>query len=149
MVSLEIMDQGWLFLYGIFCGSCLLLAYDMLRIWRRVVKHGVIWMAVEDVVYWCICACVIFAMLYRQNDGRIRGFVMMAIAFGMLLYNFLLSKYVLRGGVVILRGVIKVLFAVGRVIFAPEIFAFKKISKISKKQLKKMWKTIKMGLCKL
>ncbi len=149
MISLEITAQGWLFLYGIFCGSCLLLTYDMLRIWRRVVKHGVVWMAVEDVIYWCFCACVIFAMLYRQNDGRIRGFVMLAIALGMLLYHFCFSRHVLKGGVAVLRGVIKVLHAVCKVLFAPEIFVCKKISKMCKKQLKKVWKAIRMGLCKL
>lgn len=149
MISLEIMDQGWLFLYGILCGSGLLLVYDMLRIWRRVVGHGVVWMAAEDVIYWCFCACVIFALLYRQNDGRIRGFVMLAIAIGMLLYNFLLSKYILKGGVSVLRGIGKALNAVCKVLFAPEIFVCKKISKICKKQLKKVWKAIRMGLCKL
>ncbi|MCU6762920.1 spore cortex biosynthesis protein YabQ [uncultured Roseburia sp.] len=149
MVSLDILNQGHLFLAGLICGLCMLFVYDLLRIFRRVVSHGTVWIAVEDILYWCGCALMIFRMLYRQNDGLIRGFAMIAIFVGMLLYNWLLSRFIIKAGVKIFGGIVKALVFIVKTITAPIRFVLKKNGRFLKKRLKKIWKTIRMGLCKL
>ena len=149
MISPEIAGQCQLFLNGIFMGACIIFVYDLLRIWRRVIRHGTIWIGIEDMFFWCGCGIAVFAMLYRQNDGLIRGFVIAAILCGMLMYHVSVSKYIVKAGVCILRAFVKGLTAIGKPLFLPFAGICKKNSKNMKKRLKKIWKAIKIRLCKL
>lgn len=138
-----------LFLSGAALGFGILAAYDIVRIWRRVVKHGATWIAVEDLIFWCICGVVCFGMLFRQNSGIVRGFIILALICGMGVYYFLLSKAVVRVGTVLMRGIFYVLRSICRPVVVPLSLLGKKTGKILKKQLKKLWKKIKINLCKL
>ncbi len=70
-----------------FQGASILMLYDVIRIFRRIVPHGVWAIAAEDLLYWIATAFLIFRMLYRQNDGALRGYALFAVAAGMLLYH--------------------------------------------------------------
>ena len=59
---------------------------DGIRIFRRVIPHGTVAVALEDILYWLICGISIFRMLYVENSGAIRGFAIAAVVLGMLLY---------------------------------------------------------------
>lgn len=149
MISEQIMMQCILFLSGAALGFCILAAYDIVRIWRRVVKHGTIWIAVEDLIFWCICGLIVFGMLFRQNAGIIRGFVIFALLCGMGVYYFLFSRIVVRAGTVLMRTILYIIKSICRPVVVPVSLIGKKTGKILKKQLKKLWKTIRMSLCKL
>ena len=81
----------------------LLLVYDLIRIFRRVAAHGVVWIAVEDMFFWVISAFVLFQFLYQEDDGKVRGFVILAMFLGMLLYGRLCSRGVVKGGTFLLQ----------------------------------------------
>ena len=149
MISPEIVGQCQLFLNGVFLGACMIFVYDLLRIWRRVIRHGTVWIGIEDMFFWCGCAAAVFGMLYRHNDGLIRGFVIAALLSGMLLYHFTFSRYVVKAGAKALGALVKGLAAVCRPFAGLFGRACKKNSQILKKQLKKIWKAIKIRLCKL
>ena len=149
MISAEITGQCQLFLSGVFLGMCMIFAYDLLRIWRRVIRHGTVWIGIEDMFFWCGCAVALFGMLYRQNDGLVRGFVIAAVVSGMLLYHFGVSRYVVRAGVKVLGAFVKGLSVIFKPLFGPLGNICKKNSQILKKRLKKIWKAIKIRLCKI
>lgn len=67
-------------------GVLMMIAYDVIRIFRRLIPHGTAAVAVEDILYWLICGVNIFCMLYLENSGAIRGFAIAAVVLGMLLY---------------------------------------------------------------
>ena len=67
-------------------GAALAFSYEGLKVFRRLISHGTVWMAMEDLAYWLICGFLIFRMLYRENSGAVRGFAMAAVVLGMLLY---------------------------------------------------------------
>ena len=79
---------------SVLVGMGLFLLYDIFRIFRRIVPHGAIWIGVEDFCYWLLCTAAVFLMLYQENDGMIRGFAIGGVIFGMILYFFLLSRFV-------------------------------------------------------
>ena len=68
------------------CGAALAFLYGGLKVFRRLVFHGTVWMAAEDLAYWLTCGFLIFRMLYRENSGAVRGFAVAAVVLGMLLY---------------------------------------------------------------
>lgn len=67
-------------------GAAMMTAYDVIRIFRRLIPHGTAAVAVEDILYWLFCGVNIFRMLYVENSGAIRGFAIAAVVLGMLLY---------------------------------------------------------------
>ena len=74
-----------LFARSFLCGMFLALLYDLLRLFRRLVRHGNFALAVEDLLYWLACGILIFRMLYEENSGAIRGFAIGAVVLGMVL----------------------------------------------------------------
>lgn len=108
-------------------GEGLVMLYDVFRIFRKVVPHGVIWISVEDVLYWIVAALLIFGMIFQENDGLIRGFAIGGILLGMLFFNHFVSPFLIRS----ISGILK------------------KILEILKKGLKKVREAVKIALCKL
>ena len=77
-----------------FCwGIALLAVYDVLRIVRRVIKHNIIAISLEDFLFWLLFLAGTFELLRRKNNGIFRYSVIIAAAAGMVLYHFLLGRY--------------------------------------------------------
>lgn len=76
----------------VFWGVLLLIFYDGLRIIRRIIFHNGFFVALEDLIYWTISGLLIFHMMYQQNDGIIRGFAILAMLLGMILYHESVSE---------------------------------------------------------
>lgn len=119
-VSISILDEAGVFLDGLILGVLLVAGYDLVRVFRRLIRHGILWVSIEDCVYWIVCAVLMFAMLYQNNDGRIRAYIFGAAVLGGILYHLLLGKH-------FIRIISKVILAI-------------------KKQLKKAWKVVTMFL---
>lgn len=154
-VSEGIFQETNILLAAMATGALLFFVYDLLRILRRLVPHGTLWVAVEDMLFWLGSAVVIFVMLYQQADGSLRGFSIGGVVIGMLLYAFLLSPFIVKGSVFLLEKILYVLFRplvwLSRLIRRPfRIFGRKgaKVLRFFKKRLKKLWKTVKMCLSK-
>lgn len=161
-VSEDIFRELDFFAVSFLLGILLVLVYDCLRIFRRLVRHGTVWIALEDLCYWIMTAFAVFAMLYQKNDGLIRGFSIGGIVIGMLLYNQFISRYTVRFIAGILKKVIRFIRKVWRFLSAPFRKAAKavsnkgskladkgkKIIKFEKKRLKKIRKLIRIGITK-
>ena len=82
------------FLAGVFLAVC----YDVLRIFRNIADHNPFWVGIEDILYWCVSGIYLFGLIYRENDGRIRIYVLIFTAVGALLYHAgpsrILVKYI-------------------------------------------------------
>ena len=95
-------------------------------------------------------------MVFRTNDGLVRGFSIGGVVLGMILYSVTLSPLVVKESVFLLEKILYLLFrplvCFFKLLKKPVRFMGKKSRKIGrflKKQLKKVWKTVKIGLCKL
>lgn len=163
MINQDIPQQARLFLLAASTGIGMLFVYDLFRIFRRVAKHGTTWIAIEDMFFWVGCAFWLFRLMYRQNDGNIRGFVILGVFAGMLIYSLGCSRFIVRGGTAILRFIVKTAAKIGKILSAPFRFVgrhmgrgarsagrlCKKNGRYMKKRLKKLCKAVRMGLCKL
>ena len=149
LVSDVIGNEAVFFLASVLCGMGLVFVYDLFRIFRRLVPHGNIWIGIEDVCYWLFCTVAVFLLLYQRNDGMMRAFCFIGIALGGASYAFLLSRFVVKICVKILGTVMKFLGKILGVIGKPFVKNGRKILLFLGKQLKKLYKAIKMSLCKL
>lgn len=149
VISLELQ----FFLVSLLWGAGLLLAYDGLIIIRRFISHSAMVVAVEDVLFWSISGVLIFIMIYEQNNGTIRGFSVVAIIIGMVLYHYMISEYLVRILTTILSWFFTIIGKVFHWIFKPlrigTRFGGKIIKKFKKtlgKRLKKTARTVKITI---
>lgn len=98
---------------SVLVGMGLFFLYDILRIFRRILPHGNIWIGVEDFLYWIIFTGVVFVLLYRENDGMVRGFAFGGLLVGMACYYLLLSRLIVHCQVWIWK---KILGIIGKVL---------------------------------
>ncbi len=119
------------FLTSILWGSLIVFAYDFLRIIRKLIDHNVFFVSLEDLIFWVFTSVFIFSMLYKENNGIIRGFSIAAMLIGMIGYYYLFSD-------LFVNGVSKLI----KFIMGPAIRFFVKV----KKRLKKYCNSVKIVL---
>ena len=95
------------FLISILWGAIVLFAYDGFRIIRRIIRHNGFFLAIEDLIFWMIAGLFIFSMIYRENNGVIRGFSVMGMAIGMVLYHYILSDFLVSFITKIIRALLR------------------------------------------
>ena len=69
-----LLREFMLFISAFGAGCFLLAVYDALRIIRNVFEHPGVLVSMEDLIYWLFHALYLFRMMYRQNDGEVRGY---------------------------------------------------------------------------
>ena len=105
-MSETIVKEADILLKALATGAILILVYDFLRIIRKLIPHGTVWIAIEDILFWAGCAIAVFAMLFRENDGYLRGFSIGGVVLGMILYSVILSPFIVKGSVFLLEKVL-------------------------------------------
>ena len=95
-MSRAIEYQAFLIGLSLMTGIWLMMAYDILRILRMAVRHNAFWTGVEDFFYWLYAAGFTFMLLYEQNNGSFRAYVVAGIFLGMLLYDRMVSRFLFR-----------------------------------------------------
>ena len=103
-VSGSIQNEMMLFGSAVLLGAALMLLYDVIRICRRILPRGII---LEDVIYWIVFGVAVFILLYRENDGAVRGFIVGGIAAGLFLYYQLLGRWLMKWMGILIRSLKK------------------------------------------
>lgn len=157
-ISLELK----LFLSSVGWGIILVILYDCLRILRRLIKHNRLCTALEDILYWSVSAVLIFRMMYLINDGAIRGFAIVGVLIGMVLYHYSISDPLVN---ILSKGIHKC-FLTGKkavkIIMKPFVWMarrfrwllvffakrFRRPCRFARKSLKKFCKQVKIAVVK-
>ena len=79
----ELLMAADAFLAGVFLAVC----YDILRIFRNIAEHSSFWIGIEDILYWCASGIYLFELIYQENDGMIRLYVLFFTGAGALMYH--------------------------------------------------------------
>lgn len=83
----EIIFEFRLFLAFFLLGFIVLLTYDILSIFKLVLRQRRIPEMILELLFWVNCAFITFLLLYRMNYGIIRGFAAIAALAGMFVYK--------------------------------------------------------------
>ena len=75
-------------------GVNLMVSYDLLRLFRLFVPHSSLAVNIEDFLYWIYCALMTFWLLFLENSGVLRGYVIVGVFIGMILYDRIVSQTV-------------------------------------------------------
>ena len=89
--------EAWLMMLSLATGGWLMLVYDTLRVFRLMIRHSAFAVGLEDFFYWIGAGVVTFNLLYQQNDGGLRAYVIGGVLGGMILYDRLISRIFFKG----------------------------------------------------
>lgn len=161
-MSQDIVQEAVFFLHSVFMGVIITFVYDWFLIIRKLIKHGTIWISLEDIVFWIACGLGVFNMLYRENNGILRWFTVIGAMLGMACYKWLVSKIFVQIMSTCIYKIMRFLFKILQIIVKPITWLSKKLRKITnifRKKIKKCQnyiknrltvciKMVKMVLCK-
>ncbi|MBQ1171697.1 MAG: spore cortex biosynthesis protein YabQ [Lachnospiraceae bacterium] len=145
-MSEQILEESRFLLYCFFSGIVITMVYDVFRIFRRVFRHGNIWIALEDIVFWTGAGIFLFYMLYKTNNGIIRWFLVAGIALGMLVYKYSVGEYIVEIMSTILKKILDMVLRCLGLIFRPFKTLIKRMFGKGKRKLKKFRKVLKKKL---
>lgn len=132
-MSPQIVEETMFLYHSVLLGVFVAVVYDLVRIFRRVVKHNRFFLSLEDILYWIFCALEVFYLLYKESSGVLRWFAILGIALGMFLYLISISRLVVH---FLSKAINRCLLIVGKVIgilFFPFKKAAGKVGAASKK----------------
>ena len=161
-MSQDIVQEAVFFLHSVFMGVIITFVYDWFLIIRKLIKHGALWISLEDLVFWLACGLGVFNMLYRENNGILRWFTVIGAMLGMVCYKWLVSKMFIQIMSTCIYKIMRILFRILQIIVKPIKILLNRLGKITnffRKKIKKCQnyiknrltvciKMVKMVLCK-
>ncbi len=127
---------------SVWIGVMISFLYDGVRIVRRIVPHNQFFVSVEDVIFWCYCSVCMFQMLYRENNGTLRWFVILGAVSGMLLYKVTVGRLYVKYVTLVSQ---KVIHVSGRCLYRMTR-PVRILLRYGKKKLTQTWKMLKIVL---
>jgi spore cortex biosynthesis protein YabQ len=104
---MEIAEQTKVFLWFTVYGFAMSFVYDVLAVKRMVFKIKKSLVAVEDIIFWISAAICFFILLLFTNSGSIRGFCVLGMIIGSVLYFQIVSRHFRKGGEIAAGYIIK------------------------------------------
>ena len=145
-MSGQIVSEGQ-FLFSCFtAGICITIAYDVIRIFRRVCRHNTFWVAIEDLIFWMGAAIFLFYVLYETNNGVIRWFSVVGAGVGMLVYKNIIGEHLVEIMSTLIKYIQDVVSRIFGILFRPAKRLFKRAWGRWKKEKRKWKKHIKKKL---
>ncbi len=128
-MSQDIIQEVTFFLHSIVMGVVITFVYDWFLIFRKLLKHNILWISFEDFLFWAGCGVGVFYMLYRENNGVLRWFTVLGAMLGMILYKALVSKWFVHIMSTLIYKIMWFLFRVIQIVVKPLKFLLSIISK--------------------
>lgn len=74
--------EGMAFVQACLSGMIVYSGYYCIRKLRRVWKHNLLAIAIEDIVFWIVAAIFLFVQIYYTSDGSIRWYFVLGVVLG-------------------------------------------------------------------
>lgn len=91
-----IRNQASVLLDSVFIGMVIMALYDILRLFRRILKHKRFLRDFEDFIFWIIGGFIVFSLVYSRSDGNIRWFIIAGVTFGAYIYYISFGRFLVK-----------------------------------------------------
>ncbi|MBQ1193448.1 MAG: spore cortex biosynthesis protein YabQ [Lachnospiraceae bacterium] len=136
-MSYFLTTQASQFLLAMCAGMFLSAVYDVIIIFRNVIKHNSFWLNVEDFLYWNFVGIFLYIVIFISNDGILRWFIIASAFLGAYLFHASIGRFVVKYSSIAIK------FIINTVLKKP----IKKVTIVILKILKKPFRFLK-GLIK-
>ncbi len=79
---LGIGDEVSIFFQAMLAGNIVLLVYMCIRVFRRLIRHSLFFISLEDFFFWVWTGVYLFEKIYNTSDGSIRWFFTIGVVIG-------------------------------------------------------------------
>lgn len=86
MLGLE--KEMAIFVHSVLAGMAVYGAYTVIRIIRRIIKHNLLAVSIEDFLFWTGTSFYLFMEIYHTSNGSVRWFLILGIVAGMIFLSF-------------------------------------------------------------
>lgn len=90
MVGIE--REALVFLQAVLAGNIVYLVYAVLRVFRRILKHNLFWVSVEDILFWIGTGIFLFVRIFQTSNGAIRWYFVVGVLTGGILTHEIIQK---------------------------------------------------------
>lgn len=82
------------FLQAVLAGNLIYLVYTVIRVVRRLVKHNLFFISLEDLIFWISTGIYLFVRIYQTSNGSIRWYFVIGVLLGGILTHLIISQIV-------------------------------------------------------
>ena len=122
-----IINQATLFLIFTLNGLLIGAIFDVFRIIRKTFKTKDIVTYIEDILFWILTGFSIIYFVFNFSEGEIRGYMFMAIIFGIGIYILTCSRVITIISTYILNKIIRIF----EILLVPIKLIYKHILKLN------------------
>ena len=87
-MTLGIGKEAAIFLYAVLSGIVTFSSYQILCLFRKLIKHHIAAVSIEDFLYWIVVSAYLFRQMYHTTYGNVRWFFILDVVFGNFLAYF-------------------------------------------------------------
>jgi hypothetical protein len=80
------------FLQAILAGNLIYLVYSVIRVVRRLLKHNLFFVSLEDLFFWIGTGIYLFIKIYQTSDGSIRWYFVIGVFLGGLFTHLIIFR---------------------------------------------------------
>ena len=88
------------FLQAVLAGNLIYLVYSVIRVMRRLWKHNLFFVSLEDLIFWIGTGIYLFVRIYQTSDGIIRWYFVIGVLLGGIVTHFIIfqisKKYIAK-----------------------------------------------------
>lgn len=136
-MSAVIRQETMIFLTAVCHGIIWTWVYDLLRAFRIAFSHNTAAVSAEDFLFWITAGFFTFCLTFFQTDGVIRGYVVLGIGLGAILYHYSVSRWMMRMVSEALKYLKNLMLFFWEILISP----VKKTGRIYKKVIEFAWKS--------
>jgi len=131
---LDLAEQTRLFLFSLGFGFALGVLYDVFRVVRLLINpHRTrFYLLAQDLLYSVVCTVLCFYFFLAIGDGLLRGYCLLGLILGWLVYYFSLGAVALRSSEWLVRQMRRFCCAVKQIVAAPFLRLLRFLEKTAK-----------------
>ncbi len=88
--------QHQMLLVSLILGGGMGLTYDLLRCFRRIIPQSILFVSIEDFIYWFIWTMVIIDSIVRFNYGELRLYIFVFLLVGFIMYKTTIGRVLMK-----------------------------------------------------
>lgn len=119
--------QLYVFLIMAASGAIASLLFDLFRVWRRIIRPGLISTGISDLIFWIMAGTGIFAVMFNVNSGEARWYEFMGLILGAIIYFLVFSRMCLAFFGAIANVLAKIVVIILKIVLTPIVFLYKMI----------------------
>lgn len=93
----EIRGELLIFFISLVSGVILRLVYQSIACIRHLIKHSMLIIGLEDMIFWIGAAFYVFVQIYHTSDGSIRWYFILGLVSGAVICAFVLRWFGEKG----------------------------------------------------